>query len=166
MIRKPKLDDPKFDQAKALIDKFAVQLLTLNGDKAIPRTWKNHLLKAIAKTKAGNPGKQRDYAQVAEVVRRLTLVGDKVRLPRTKHHNPATFKDKIAKEFGISRKTVERIDKYRPEYMRELNRLDSLGPDQRKAYIEGLSDAIWESIKADDEEEQKARQRETHRRVP
>lgn len=157
--------DPKLDEAEKLIDSFAEQLLALNDGKAIPRQWKNYLLKKI-RPMPSKPGQKRDYEQVAEVVKRLVLVGNKVRAQRTKHHNPAVYKDDIASELGISRKTVERIDSYRPEYMSELSQIDSLEPEERKAYINGLAAAIGESLRADDEAEEKARQQEMQRRFP
>lgn len=160
----------KVEEAERLIDNFAAQLLALNDGKAIPRQWKNRLLKAI-KPLPAKRGVKRDYEQVAKVVKQLTLVGDKVRRPRTKHFNPAIIKDTIAKAFGISRKSVERIDDDRPEDMSELGRLDHLDdPQRRRAYIDGIADAIGEAVKEElreeDAIENKAREKTMRRRFP
>lgn len=160
----------KVEEAERLIDDFAAQLLALNDGKAIPIQWKNYLLKAI-KPSPAKRGVKRDYEQVTKVVKQLTLAGDKVRRSRTKHFNPAIIKDAIAKAFGISRKSVERIDDDRPEGMSELDRLDHLGdPQLRKAYIDGIADAIYEALteelRKEDVIESKARELAMHRRFP
>jgi len=144
--------------AERLIHEFAAQLLALNDGKAIPRKWKNQLLKAI-KPLPAKPGIKRDYDGVAKAVKLLALSGGDVRQPRTKHHNPAAIKDQIASDVGVSRKTIGRIDADRPEYMSELDRLDDLSPELRKAYIDGLSAAICEKL------ERKAQEQAMRRRI-
>lgn len=136
--------DRKDEEAKRLIEDFAAQLLALNNGKAISIQWKCRLLKAI-KPAPAKRGVKRDYEQITQVVKQLTLVGDKVRQSRTKHFNPASLKDAIAKDFNISRKSVERIDDERPEKESELGRLENLDPQLREAYIEGISGAIGEA---------------------
>jgi len=142
--------------AERLIHEFAAQLLALNDGKAIPRTWKNQLLKAI-KPLPAKRGRKQDCDTVVEAVKLLALSGGDVRRARTKHHNPATVKDRIAAEVGVSRKTIERIDADRPELMSELKRLDDLDPELRKAYIDGLSEAVCERLRENDAKEQEAR---------
>lgn len=85
----------KQKETQELIDKFAKDLLALNGGKTIPAQWKNYLLKAI-KPERQKPGPRVDYEQVVEIVKRLTLDGGKIRQQRTKSYNPATAKAKIA----------------------------------------------------------------------
>lgn len=150
--------DPKFDQAKRLIDEFAAQLLELNDGKKIPSTWAI-CLKSALKSKPRRPGVKPDYKKIAEIVKRLTLEGKKVRQGRKKHHNPADYKDNIARDLGVSRKTVERVDEMRPHFIKEINRLDSLEPRKRRAVIDGLSAAICERRKASDEAKEKLRRK-------
>ncbi|MSQ54906.1 MAG: hypothetical protein EXR31_06015 [Betaproteobacteria bacterium] len=155
--------DPKFDEAQKLIDEFAAQLLALNDSNAIPTPWAIYLKKALTQ-EARTRGRKRDYAKVAEVVKRLALVGKEVRKGRTKIHNPATIKDHIARNLGVSRKTVERIDKLRPEFMAELPKLDLLRPNVRKAVIDGLAGAISTRLSEGDERDRKARVKQAQRR--
>lgn len=155
----------KQKEADKLIDEFAAQLLMLNDGKAIPSQWKNRLLKAL-KPSPVKRGVKRDYVQVAEVVKRLALIGKEIRKPRTKHHNPAVFKDAIAQDLGISRKTVDRIDKDRPEYMRELDRLDRMADLRlRKAYIDGIATAVCQRLKEHDALESKAKEQKMRQRL-
>lgn len=66
-------NDPKFDEAKKLIDEFAVELLKLNGGKALPPEWKDHLLKALGPIRRGPPVDpdlpQRNVKIAVEVIR-------------------------------------------------------------------------------------------------
>jgi hypothetical protein len=156
--------ESKEKAAERLIDEFAVQLLALNDGKAIPRTWKNQLLKAI-KPLPAKRGRKQDCDTVVEAVKLLALSAGDARRPRTKHHNPATVKDQIAEAVGVSRKTIERIDADRPEFMGELERLDSLSPELRKAYIDGLSAAICVKLRAGDALEREAQEKAMRRRI-
>jgi hypothetical protein len=157
--------DAKQKEAERLITEFAIRLLALNDGKAIPRHWKNQLLKAI-KPLPATRGRKRDYDQVVKAVKLLALSAGQVRRPLTMHHNPAVFKDQIATAVGVARKTIERIDEARPEYMRELARLDELSPELRKAYIDGISAAICEKRREGDAIERKAKENEMRRRFP
>lgn len=161
--------ESKQKAAERLIDEFAAQLLALNDGKAIPRKWKNQLLKAI-KPLPAKPGSKRDYGKVAKAVELLALSAGDVRQPRTKHHNPAVAKDKIASAVGVSRKTIDRIDADRPEFMSELEQLDNLSPELRKAYIDGISQAICERLRERDaikrQENVQAVRRRTRQMLP
>lgn len=157
--------DEKQRAAESLIDEFAMKLLALSDGKAISLQWKNRLLKAI-KPLPVTRGRKRDYDKVAKAVRLLALSSGQVRRARTKHHNPAVFKDKVADAVGVDRKTIERIDADRPEYMSELERLDELSPELRKAYIDGISAAICEKLRKDDEIERKTKEQEMRRHFP
>lgn len=159
-------NDTKFDEAQELIDAFAAKLLALNGGKGIPKEWKKLLREAIAKTIPGKPGKKQNYEKVTHAVKLLALAGDKVRRGRTKHHNPVKFKDEIARAVGISRKNVERIDNDRPQYFKEMQRLDrfaKLDPKLKDAYIKGISAAIVEKLEARDKTKAKAREDEARK---
>lgn len=149
--------DSKLGEARKLIDCFARQLLALNEGKEIPLPWKNYLLKAI-KPLPGKRGRKHDYEQVAEIVKALAHVGPKLRAERTKQNNRKVLMDKIARDYGISRKTVERIEKDRPEYMSELVQLDSLDPKMREAHLKGFRAKISQEMNAENDAEEKARQ--------
>lgn len=167
--------DEKFGAAKKLIDAFAAQLLALNDGKEIPAHWVIHLKKALM-PKPGKAGRKINPAQVADVVRLLTLAGEKVEQPRTKHHNPALYKDCIAEETGASRKTVERIMVERGKFARIIERImagegkyspeaDALSPDMCKAIAHGVAEVIGPQIMAELEAEDRAiQQREARRR--
>ena len=99
----------KQKNAEELIDNFARDLLALNDGKAISRQLKNHLLKAI-KPSPAKRGVKLSYGRVAEIAKQLTLSREEIDRLRTKHHNPASYKDEIASAAGVSRKTVERIN--------------------------------------------------------
>lgn len=151
-------------EAERLINEFAERLLALNGGNKIPTDW-NIRLKIALTPKQKKAGQKRDYGQVASIVKQLALAADKVRKPRTKHHNPATVKNEIAAANHTSRKTVERIDDALPVLMNELGMLDNLEPELRKAYIDGIAAAICEKLREDDAIELKASQQESHRRL-
>lgn len=156
--------DQKQVDADRLINEFAAKLLALNGGNKIPTDW-NIRLKMALTPKPKKTGRRRDYEKVANVVKQLTLAANKVRKSRTKHHNPATVKDEIAAANNIDRKTVERIDAALPVFMNELERLDSLEPKLRKAYIDGIADAVCEKLREGDAIELKAKEQESRRQL-
>jgi len=156
--------ESKQKAAERLIEEFAAELLALNDGKAIPLQWKNQLLKAI-RPAPKKKGKKQDYDMVVEVVKQLALSNGDTRRPRTKHHNPAAIKDKIAKAVGVSRKTIDRIDADRPELMSELERLDNLSPEKHKAYIDGISQAICERLRKHDAIERQTQEQAKRRRI-
>ena len=165
----PRPATKKQKEAQELIDKFAKDLRALNNGKAIPARWKTYLLKALTlKPERQKPGPPVDYEQVVEIVKRLTLVGDKIRQQRTQFHNPAAAKAKIAKDLGINLKRVNRIDAQRPDTFSdsELSRLDGLDPQQRQAIIEGIGEAAWVQGLEEEELERKATEEATRRRFP
>lgn len=151
-------------EAFQLIDDFAAKLLALNDGNKIPTDW-NIRLKMALTPKPKKAGRKRDYGQVANVVKQLTLAAGKVRKSRTKHCNPAIAKDEIATANNIDRKTVERIDAALPVYMSELERLDPLNPELRKAYINGIADALCERLRENDAIEDALRRQELRRQL-
>lgn len=151
--------DEKLNKAKSLTETFAAQLLLLNGGKAIPRTWKNHLLKSL-KPQPGNGGRPRDYANLEKIVEALALTEGKASMPRTKHHNPGTIKNAIAKKVGVSRKTVDRVAAEMP-----FDKIAEMPADKRRAYIEGMAGAIHVQLKADDAAEAEATKQANLRRM-
>jgi DNA-binding XRE family transcriptional regulator len=102
---------------------------------------------------------------VAEAVKLLALSNGDTRRPRTKYHNPAVRKDQIASAVGVSRKTIDRIDADRPELISELERLDNLSLELRKAYIDGISQAICERLREHDAIERQAQEQAMRRRI-
>ena len=157
--------DPRDDEAYRLIDAFAAQLLDLNDGKAIPTAWKIRLKKVLQPHRRAQ-GLKKNLKNVRQIVKLLALDGLKIRAERTKHNNPAAIMDAIAAEVGVSRKTVYRLEKNRPEYMGELERMDALKSDERKAYMDGLSDAIGETLKAEWEAEREQERLALRRRFP
>lgn len=143
--------------AERWIDDFAAQLLALNNGKVIPLQWKNRLFKAIKPSPKRT--RTRDSEQVTNAVKLLVLSRHEVSKGRTKHHNPATSKDKIAKAVGVSRKTIERI-------WDDLDQLESLDLEQRQASIDGIAAALAESLQAKWEVEHKAKEQDLRRRFP
>lgn len=151
--------DPKFDKAQKLIKAFAKQLLALNDGRKIPTAWAISLKKTLT-PKSGKTG--RKHVKAEEVVKAVMLAGDTVKQPRTKHHNPAEHKDRIAKKSGTSRRTVERR-------MNDITRCftgdDTLPQETRDIVLTGSSDALAEVIRTEMDQEEKARQQiETRRR--
>jgi hypothetical protein len=74
-------------------------------------------------------------------------------------------KDQIASAVGVSRKTIDRIDADRPELISELERLDNLPLELRKAYIDGISQAICERLREHDAIERQAQEQAKRRRI-
>jgi hypothetical protein len=151
--------------AELLIREFAAQLLALNDGKAIPRRWKNQLLKAL-KPPPARAGRKHNHEQVTETVKQLALTRGKERQARTKHHNPATVKDEIAKSVGSSRKTVDRIDKRLDKFMSNSGCSDQVDdPQLRKAFIDGIAAAVCERRKEGDAIERKAKEQAMRRLI-
>ena len=146
-------NDQKFNEAKDMIDKFVVQLLELNNGENIPPTWKNYFIKAIHPIPKKS-GRKLDLKKHADIINRLI---DDLRIINDEQEfgHSAEYKDKIANEFGVARKTIDRkID--------AINRLfddKALDPDLKKVTIEGVSDHICDRIEADEKEEEKVKQK-------
>lgn len=129
-------------QASQLIDDFAKKLLALNNGKKIPTSWTKRLKEELKKTSPNKTGVKPDYKKIREAVKLLTLNDEAITSERTKQHSPATVKNRIANEVGITRKTLDRIEVDRISKNEQCARLDSLDPETRKAHIEGMSDAM------------------------
>lgn len=136
------IDDQKFEEAKVMINTFAEQLLSLNGGKEIPLTWKNYLVKAI-RPLPGKPGRKIDYKKVTKMVKRIAFDLNNINAKRTKNHNPAEFKKRIAKEFGVSQKTVDRIKVAITKIFMDQGIHDA---EMRKASIEGIAEFISNNL--------------------
>lgn len=154
------------DDKKAfhLIDEFAANLLKLNSGKKIPTVWLNRLKGQLNKTTLSKAGRKRNNEETSEIVKRLTQHGAEVRAERTKQQSPAEIKNRIARELKVSRKKVDRIEINRPEYVSELARLDSLDPETRQAYLEGMSGAIATEVQAEEDAEYRAEQDQLRRK--
>lgn len=160
----PKPVTKKQKEAQELIDKFATDLRALNDGKAIPARWKNRLLKAI-QPRPAKRGKV-DYERFTQVVKLLVLAGDEIRRPRTKSHNPAIIKDKIAKAYGVSRKTVERIEASIEVWFSEQWRDDPASKRRNQAIADGHGAAISVQIQEENELEGKAAKEAMRRLFP
>lgn len=151
--------DPKFSDAKKLIDEFAAHLLALNDNKTIPSHWQICLKNALT-PKPAKAGRKLDFFRVSETVKYLVLCAGELRSPRTKNFSPTKFKDKIAQKNRISRKTVERHMELIPEIfamkpdtdeenikhnldliIKYLDRIKSEPPELRDAIRRGIREA-------------------------
>lgn len=142
-------NDPKFDEAKQLIDKFADQLLVLNGGKAISRTWKNHLLKAL-RPAPKKRGRKTDYAMIAAISKEVTLNRSRLAPPdRTSKDKRGKIKKAIADKHKISLRTVERIAEQRRQFLNDK----PLDEKKRRALTDGIAAAIGDSLKTKHEAE-------------
>jgi hypothetical protein len=148
-------DDPKSDEAKKLIDTFAVRLLALNDGRKIPADWRRYLNTALA-PKAGKAGAKRNLGKIKQVAIALLRTRHKIHLPRTKDHNPAVLKDRIAAQAGVSRKTVERIMESKREY---LTKGLEPPPGMSPIIVEAIAEVIGESIDARQKLEEDAKQK-------
>lgn len=103
--------DPKFDEARKLIEAFAERLLALNEGKKIPAHWRIYLTKAL-KPEPGKAGRKHNYEEVKKIVKEIFLDGDWIFQPRTKLHNPATYKRNIAAKLGVKnlRQVTRRVN--------------------------------------------------------
>ena len=148
-------DNQKFEEAKDMINTLVTQLSVLNNGEDIPPTWKNYFIKAI-RPLPKKSGRKLDPKKHADLVNRITDDLAKLNEGRSSDHNPAEYKDRIAIEFGISRKTVERaLD----DVNKTIGGDESLDPDRRKSTIEGISDHITDSLEASDREEDEVRKK-------
>ncbi len=195
MSSNPKRDDPKFDDAKKLMDAFAAQLLALNDGKAIPRQWKNYLLTAVRPAKQKR-GVKADYSKIAAISKELTHARARLAAPDwIIKDKRGKAKAEIAKKVGTHQRTVEREMKARKELFDEINyegaclvvnhpgkatlaeirkakaiiqkwettKRKPIDPNMRRAHINGISEAISESITARQKAEETAK-REAARR--
>jgi len=152
--------DKKFRTAQKLIDDFAGKLLALHDGKKIPTHW-NVYLKAALAPRPQTAGRKINPAKVQQIAKALTLERESVIKPRTKHHNPAATKDRIAQETSVSRKTVDRVNDSIGEY---LSNDGSLSPDRKAAIEEGIAEALaHEVLKEEAAEAQSINQQQAHR---
>ena len=145
-------DDKDFGKAKQKIDKLVDQLYELNNGKAIPLAWKNYFIKAI-RPLAKKSGAKLDSKKHADIVNRI--LNDMAMISHQEFGHAATYKDKIAKEFGVSRKTIDRkindISKFLIDEMHDPIKLD--------ATIQGFSDHISDSRDAEDKENEEIKKK-------
>ena len=154
--------DDKLTEAASLIDDFAQKLLALNNGRAIPRQWKNRLLKAL-KPPPAKRGRKRDITKTTEAVKLLALNAKEVRKPRDKHHNPATIKDAIARQVGVTRRTIDAIEvETRPSRITD----PTSDPELQRAYIDGMAAALDERLDASDKAEELARREKAAKKFP
>lgn len=147
-------NDPKFDEAKKLIDEFAARLLELNGRKAIPRTWTSYLLKVIRETAPQKRGVKADYQQIAAISKELTLNRNRLAAPdRTTKDKRGEIKKAIAGKYKISSRTVERIAETRRQFLDDK----PLDEKKRRAHIDGIAAAMGEAVTASQKAERAAR---------
>jgi hypothetical protein len=158
-------NDPKLDEAIKLLKAFDDQLTALNDGKRLNQTWQKKLLAELKRQWPGKAGKLPDYGIIQRVVAELSLVDDELRAPRTKHHNPADYKKSIESKLGVNRKRVDRIARKLPVLLNELEpMLNSLPEAERKAYINGMSEAISRGVSAEIAAEDAAEQAERERK--
>lgn len=138
-------------EAKSLIDSFAAQLLALNEGEAIPRKWKNHLLKAIRPAKKRR-GAKVDSERTEALAKEITLGRDTFWADRTKstEGKKGEAKSALAHKYSCSVRHVERVNKAVCAYLtdRELP-----PPDLHRAVVNGISAALSADIDAEFEAE-------------
>lgn len=139
--------DAKAEAATKLIEAFAEQLLALNDGKAIPRQWKNVLLKAI-KPAPQRRGRKPVLAIVAEVSRQLTLNRGRLAAPDLKMKDKrGEVKKAIADSQKTSIRAVERIAVKRRQLLdasADGKPLDAVG----RAILDGIAQSISDSLSA------------------
>ena len=146
-------DDKNFEKAKQKIDKLVDQLYELNNGKAIPPAWKNYFIKAIRPLPKKSGGKL-DPKKHADIVNRI--INDMERIyEEQEFDHTAIYKDKIAEEFGVSRKTIDN----KINNLRKVIRDEILDPVKLKATIQGISDHISDSCRAEDREEEEIKKK-------
>jgi hypothetical protein len=105
------------DEAKKLIKEFAAKLLALNNGEAIPRQWKNALLKAI-KLAPKKRGRKPDCQKIAAISKELTFNRGRLAAPdRTIKDKRGEVKKAIADSQETSIRDVERIAKKRRQLL-------------------------------------------------
>lgn len=145
--------DPKVEAAMVLVAAFAEKLLALNDGKAIPRQWKNALLKAI-KPAPQKRGRKADNSILAAVSKQLTLNRHYLAGPdRTKRSNRGEIKKSIANSQKISVRSVERIAEKRRQVLDASRPFD----ETMRPYIDGLFEAIGDERRTKGRTEKAAR---------
>lgn len=149
--------EPALDNAKELINTFAEKLLALNDGKAIPRQWKNYLLKAIQPAPKKR-GVKADYSKIVEVSKALTLNRERLAAPdRTIKDKRGDAKKAIAESQKTSIRYVERIAKLRRQFFDGGENCKPLEEQKRQALIEGIAAGISHELTADFQAEEAAR---------
>ena len=138
-------DDKNFEKAKQKIDKLVDQLSELNNGEDIPLAWKNYFIKAI-RPLAKKSGRKLDTKKHADIVNRI--LNDMAMISDQEFGHTATYKDKIAKEFGVSRKTIDN----KINDIRKVIREKMQDPIKLNATIQGFSDHMSDSCDAEDKE--------------
>ena len=144
-------DDQKFAKAKAMINTFVEQLLALNNGKDIPPTWKNYFTRT-SRPLPKKSGRKLNTKEHADMVNRIIDDLDRLNEEQTFGHT-AEYKDKIAKEFGVSRKTVDR----KLDAVNKTLRGETLDPGRREATNKGISNHLNGLLEAATKEENEIR---------
>jgi hypothetical protein len=102
-------------------------------------------------------GRKIDPKLHAAIVKDLTLARGELSRERTKHYNPGDKLQEIADKYGVSRKTVDRINGIK------LTEMGGVSTQSKQAKFEGVAAALSDSL---DERAQKnlKRNREQQRR--
>lgn len=151
-------EPPNTEQAKAVIEDFARQMLSLTEGKPIPRGWKSHLLKALAPSKKPRGGKpnlnQMKSITVDIIAQREALLGD----DRTIGDGRKNKLTDVAAHESVSTRTVERVREKIAEYLKTWTLADE---DKKKAVMEGIGEQIAREIRQELETEL-TRKQEAH----
>lgn len=90
-------------------------------------------------------GKAKEYNKNIELIAQLIINNRKaLSEERTKHHNPATIKDKIASATGVSRKTIERCIKIIDQI--DSGDTDYMASKLKERYYAGIGKSAIEEI--------------------
>ena len=125
-------DDQKFEEAKDIINTFAGKLSALNNGEDIPPTWKNYLIKAV-RPLPKKPGLKIDSEKTSNIVK--CLIQNSSITMQTLDRTSVEFKDKLAKDFGVSRRTITRIDNAITSFIRG----EELAPKMKVPIIDGVT---------------------------
>jgi hypothetical protein len=148
-------DSPKDAEAIRLIRDLAVRLLALAEGKPIPKHWQA-LLKQSLLPKSPPISPQR-FQKMREVVSELSLAAEELEVERSALHSKTAIFKRIGNAVGVSYKTVGRIEDCLPMNLNQLALLDGMRGEQRRAYIDGMADAICARLREDDQAEELAR---------
>lgn len=149
-----KAKDLQVKKANALMDECAAGLREIADGEVIPSTWKNYFIKAIRPLPKIR-GIKFDTEKHAAYAKRITENRDRLNDEQEFGHT-AECKDAIAKEFGVSRKTITRdlssINEVFAEY-------EMMNPERRKAAMKGITECLQASLKNTDKKEDEIRKK-------
>lgn len=92
-----------------------------------------------------NPG-PKPHKNARKIVELIVENYEQLSKERTKHHNPAEIKDKIAEATGSSRKTIERYKEKIDQFYSDIEKLKKQNPILFGLIVAGISDNISSEI--------------------